>query len=68
MARLGVAGYRDVKARVAPARGRGGLFGKDDFAVDLSTGTVICPAGQTATTRTVGDGSGRADFAGPGTG
>jgi hypothetical protein len=64
LARLGEAGYRDVKARVAPARGRGGLFGKDDFTVDLGAGTVVCPAGQTAGIHLSKDRSGRADFAG----
>jgi IS5 family transposase len=61
--RLAEAGYEDVKARVAPARGRDGRFGKDDFAVDLEARTVTCPAGQTAPIRTGKDGSGRADFA-----
>lgn len=52
-----------MKAKVAPARGRDGRFGKDDFVVDVETATVTCPAGQTALVRTVKDGSGRADFA-----
>lgn len=63
LARLGDAGFEDVKAKVAPARGRDGRFGKDDFDVDLDAGTVTCPAGQTATIRTAKDSSGRADFA-----
>jgi IS5 family transposase len=62
--RLADAGWDDVKARVAPARGRAGRFGKDDFTVDLDARSVCCPAGQTATIRTAPDGSGRADFAG----
>lgn len=61
--RLAEAGYEDVKTKVAPARGRDGRFGKDDFAVDLEAKTVTCPAGQTAPIRTLKDGSGRADFA-----
>jgi IS5 family transposase len=63
LSRLAEAGYRDVKARVAPARGRGGLFGKDDFTVDLEAGSVTCPTGQTAPIRVGKDGAGRADFA-----
>jgi IS5 family transposase len=61
--RLDEAGYEDVKARVAPARGREGRFGKDDFVVDLAAATVTCPAGQSAPIRFAKDGSGRADFA-----
>lgn len=60
---LEAAGYADIKAKVPPARGRGGRFGKDDFVVDLVAGTVVCPAGQVAPIRYAGDGSGRADFA-----
>ena len=62
LARLADAGYDDVKARVAPARGRDGRFGKDAFAVELETGTVTCPAGKVAGIRTGKDGTGRADF------
>jgi IS5 family transposase len=61
--RLADAGYSDVKARVAPARGRAGHFGKDDFTINLDTGSVSCPAGQTAPIRIAGDRSGRAEFA-----
>jgi hypothetical protein len=64
LARLAEAGYDDVKAKVAPARGRDGRFGKDDFAVDLEAGTVTCPAGKVAVIRTGKDGTGRADFTG----
>lgn len=53
--RLADAGWGDVKAKVAPARGREGRFGKDDFVVDLEAGTVSCPAGQTAPIRTGAD-------------
>ncbi len=41
LARLADAGYDDVRAKVAPARGRDGRFGKDDFAVDLEANTDI---------------------------
>ena len=63
LARLEEAGYEDVKAKVAPARGREGRFGKDDFTVDLEAGEVTCPAGSTAAIRVRKDGSGQADFA-----
>ena len=60
---LAKAGF-DVKAKVPPARGRGGRFGKDDFTIDLDANTVSCPAGHSVTIRpnTTG-GGGRADFA-----
>ncbi len=63
LSRLEDAGYEDVKAKVAPATGREGRFGKDDFSVDLEAGAVTCPAGNTAAIRTAKDGSGLADFA-----
>lgn len=44
LARLADAGYDDVRAKVAPARGRDGRFGKDDFTVDLYTGQITCPS------------------------
>ncbi len=53
----------DVMAKVSPAGGRGGMFGKDDFAVDLDADTVCCPAGHVVTIRRSADSSGRADFA-----
>lgn len=53
----------DVKAKVPPARGRGGHFGKDDFDVDLEANTVGCPAGHVVTIRPNDEGGGRADFA-----
>ena len=59
---LAHAGF-DVKAKVPPANGRGGMFGKDDFTVDLEDNTVSCPAGQVVTIRPTSDGGGRADFA-----
>ena len=62
LSRLEDAGYEDVKAKVAPATGRDGHFGKDDFTVDLEAGAVTCPAGKVATIRPRTDGSGLADF------
>jgi hypothetical protein len=59
---LGGAGF-DVRAKVPPARGRDGRFGKDDFDVDLEANTVGCPAGHVAPIRPTPDGGGRADFA-----
>lgn len=53
----------DVKAKVPPARGRGGRFGKDDFDIDLEADTVGCPAGHVVNIRRGADGAGRADFA-----
>ena len=64
LAHLTDAGWEDVKAKVAPARGRAGRFGKDDFDVDLGANTVTCPAGAVAVIRTSPDGSRRADFTG----
>lgn len=60
---LEAAGFADVKAKVPPARGRDGRFGKDDFEVDLSAGSVTCPAGEVAPIRFGADGAGRAEFA-----
>ncbi len=51
LAKLADAGYDDVKAKVPPARGRQGRFGKDDFGVDLDAGSVACPAGHVAPIR-----------------
>ena len=64
LAKLADAGYDDVKARVAPARGRDGRYGKDDFDVDLHASTVTCPAGHVVDIRFGKDGSGRAGFDG----
>jgi len=50
-------------AKLASATGRAGRFGKDDFTVDLETGEVTCPAGNTAAIRTAENGSGLVDFA-----
>ena len=59
---LEAAGFTDVKAKVPPARGRQGRFGKDDFDVNLGAATVTCPAEKVATIRFGSDGAGRADF------
>jgi Transposase DDE domain/Transposase domain (DUF772) len=40
----------------------GGRFGKDRFDIDLSAGTVRCPAGMTTRIRPAGDGGGIAHF------
>ncbi|MDQ1417877.1 MAG: hypothetical protein QOF81_3490 [Acidimicrobiaceae bacterium] len=61
--RLAQAGFDDVKAKVPPARGREGRFGKDDFEIDLTSGLVGCPAGRHAEIRYSDRGHGRADFA-----
>lgn len=53
----------ELRAKVPPARGRDGRYGKDDFEVDLKAGTVSCPAGRVVPIRFSSDGSGRADFA-----
>jgi hypothetical protein len=59
---LDQAGF-DVIAKVPPAGGRAGMFGKDDFDIDLRADTVACPAGHVVTIRRSADGAGRADFA-----
>ena len=53
----------DVKAKVPPASGRAGMFGKDDFDIDLQADTVACPADHVVKIRRSADGAGRADFA-----
>ena len=53
----------DVLAQLPQAAVREGRLGKRDFHVDLGTGTVMCPAGQTATIRTEPSGKRRARFA-----
>ena len=52
----------DVIAKVPPASGRAGMFGKDDFDVDLDADSVGCPAGHVVNIRRSADGAGRADF------
>ena len=61
---LDKAGFDDVKAKVPPARGREGRFGKDDFTIDLTANTVTCPNKVTVTIRFGRDGGGHASFAG----
>ena len=61
---LDKAGFSDVKAKVPPARGREGRFGKDDFTIDLTAGTVTCPNTVTVTIRFAADGGGHASFVG----
>jgi transposase/IS5 family transposase len=46
----------EIVARVPPARGVHGCFGKDDFEIDLDEESVRCPAGHT--TRHFSKGSG----------
>ncbi len=52
----------EVIAKVPAATNRDSRYTKDDFSIDLDTGTVSCPAGQTVTIRFARDRSGRADF------
>jgi IS5 family transposase len=59
---LSEAGF-DVRAKVPPARGRDGRFGKDDFDVDLERNTIGCPAGHVVPIHFRAEGGGRADFA-----
>lgn len=58
---LEAAGFT-VTAKCPPARNTTGRFPKDRFTVDLDTGTVTCPAGQTAVIVPVARGGGRASF------
>jgi transposase len=53
----------DVLAPLPPGMIKAGRFAKRDFRVDLDAGTVLCPAGQTATIRTEPKGVRRARFA-----
>ena len=53
----------EVIAKVPAAAGRAGMFGKDDFTIDLNADTVGCPATHVVTIRRSADGAGRADFA-----
>lgn len=48
--------------KVQPPASRGGLFTKDDFAIDLDADVVACPAGQIAVIARAEDGSGVARF------
>jgi hypothetical protein len=60
--RLGKRGY-EIRAKVPPTRNRGGRFTKDQFDVNLDTGTVTCPAGVPVTITPAGRGGGKASFA-----
>jgi Transposase DDE domain len=46
----------EVMCKVQPPAAPGGRFAKDAFTIDLSEGTVTCPAGQIATLRALNDG------------
>lgn len=59
--RLAEAGHR-VMAKVPPARNTTGGFAKDTFTIDLTAGTVTCPAAQTVPITPVAAGGGRAAF------
>lgn len=48
--------------KVAGPSGRGGMFTKDDFVIDLDTGQVTCPAGQVTDIKPVKNGGGLAAF------
>jgi hypothetical protein len=49
-------------AKVPPTRNRNGLFGKDQFGIDLDQQEVTCPAGNTTPIRANPDGGGTASF------
>ena len=59
--RLTAAGHV-VMAKVPPVRNTTGGFAKDAFTIDLSAGTVTCPAGQRVPIVPVAAGGGRAAF------
>ncbi len=52
------------RCRTQPPAGRGGLYPKDRFSVDLSADTVTCPAGISVQIRRAPNGDGTARFAG----
>ena len=52
------------RCRTQPPAGRGGLYAKDRFSVDLSADTVTCPAGISVQIRRARSGDGTARFAG----
>jgi hypothetical protein len=52
----------DSRCKTQRPTAPGGLFGKDNFGVDLEQDTVTCPAGQTAPIRRGKDGGGTAYF------
>jgi len=49
----------EIVARVPPARGMGGCYGKDDFEIDLDDESVRCPAGHTTRRSSKGSGGRR---------
>jgi transposase len=53
----------EVLAPLAPGMVKPGRFGKRDFQIDLDSGTVTCPVGETAAIRTEPKGARRARFA-----
>ena len=46
----------EIMCKVQPPNAPGGRFAKDAFAIDLTGGTVTCPAGQVAELRAIKDG------------
>ncbi len=52
------------RCRTQPPAGRGGLYSKDRFSVDLDADTVTCPAGISVQIRRAPSGDGTARFAG----
>jgi IS5 family transposase len=56
-------GYQ-VTAKAAPVRNSTGGFSKEDFNIDLNTGTVTCPANHTVAVRFGRGGEGKASFKG----
>jgi hypothetical protein len=60
--RLAKRGYK-MRAKVPPARNRGGRFTKDRFRVDLEAGTVTCPAEVTVAITPSRRGGAKASFA-----
>jgi IS5 family transposase len=60
--RLGDDGFQ-VRAKVPPVRNSTGLFPKSRFHIDLTAGTVTCPAELSVAIRPSRDGGGKASFA-----
>jgi hypothetical protein len=52
----------DIKTKVQPPNAPGGRFGKDSFLIDLTAGTVTCPAAVTTPIRPAKAGGGTASF------
>ena len=46
----------EIMCKVQPPNAPAGRFAKDAFGIDLTAGTVTCPAGQTALLRSIKDG------------